>query len=261
MTVPSESTGRPTPPRLSDLFARYLKDQAEAQARGLGYPEPAGEVEPFEAVPVQPVDPALAWVDALAAADLLAPGAATQWQTPPDWPTLVAAQPPALALTFSLGNFPQLVRSLHPLLAGGDLSALRTGGGRVAPPPALLEWTRGVRDYPELLLAAGVLRLTGRFDEAADLLSRPAPAEQQAAQGNEAAALAWSRGRADEAAALWDAQAESVPVLFNRGMAALFRGDPAAAREPLRRAVEVLPETGAWHHLGRLYLALASARG
>jgi hypothetical protein len=48
--------------------------------------------------------------------------------------------------------------------------------------------------------------------------------------------------------------------LFNRGMAALFLGDAVAAREALTRATAMLPETGAWHHLGRLYLALAEAR-
>src|SRR5581483_2619950 len=53
---------------------------------------------------------------------------------------------------------------------------------------------------------------------------------------------------------------ESVPVLFNRGMAALFLGRPAEAREDLRRAVGRLPEPDGWHHLGRLYLALAGGR-
>ena len=48
-----------------------------------------------------------------------------------------------------------------------------------------------------------------------------------------------------------------MPVLFNRGMAALFTGQPADARADLRRAVEQIPESSGWHHLGRLYLALA----
>ena len=49
-------------------------------------------------------------------------------------------------------------------------------------------------------------------------------------------------------------------MLFNRGMAALFAGDNAAAREALRKAVAKLPESSGWHHLGRLYLALAEAK-
>jgi hypothetical protein len=52
-----------------------------------------------------------------------------------------------------------------------------------------------------------------------------------------------------------------VPVLFNRGMAALFLGDAAEARTCLNQAVQQLPEESAWHHLGRLYLALAESRG
>jgi len=48
-----------------------------------------------------------------------------------------------------------------------------------------------------------------------------------------------------------------VPVLFNRGMAALFLDRPAEARADLRKATERLPESSGWHHLGRLYLALA----
>jgi hypothetical protein len=50
-------------------------------------------------------------------------------------------------------------------------------------------------------------------------------------------------------------------VLFNRGMAALFLGQPAKARNWLARAADQLPETSGWHHLGRLYLALAEMRG
>jgi hypothetical protein len=237
------------------MFTRYLSNQAAAQEQGLGFAEPAGEVEPYEAVPVQPVDPALAWRDAVAAA------ADAKLATPPDWSALVAAQEPALDLTFSLGNFPQLVRHLHPLLAGGDLSGLRANGGRPGGTAALVEWAKSQTEYPQVLLAAGVLRLTRNFDAAAELLKRPAPAAWKDAHANEAAALAWRSGRCEEAAEMWREQPDSTPVLFNRGMAALFLGDAAAAREALTRAVAALPETSAWHHLACLYLALATARG
>ena len=261
MTHPSHTAGRATPPALAELFADYLKGQTAAQAVGLGFAEPDGEMEPYEAVPVQPVDPALAWTDALAAAPCFNGAAKVSAATPPDWPLLVAAQEPAVALAFSLGNYPQMVRNLHPLLAGGDLTALRTGPARGAPAPALLEWARQCTAYPQVLLAAGVLRLARQFDDAADLLRRSPPPEWQAAHANEDAALAWHRGRAEQAAALWRKQPESVPVLFSCGMAALFLGDAATARGALTRAAAALPETSAWHHLARLYLALASARG
>ena len=49
-----------------------------------------------------------------------------------------------------------------------------------------------------------------------------------------------------------------MPVLFNRGMAALFLGRRDEAVAALTQAVAALPDTSAWHHLGHLYLALAS---
>ncbi|HBI42380.1 MAG TPA: hypothetical protein DDY78_05905 [Planctomycetales bacterium] len=259
MTLPSHTAGR-TPPPLSDLFADYLRGQTAAHAQGLGFAPPSGEVEPYESVPVQPVDPRQAWTDALAAADYF-PSAKATWTTPNDWPTLVAGREPAVALAFCLGNFPQMVRNLHPLLAGGDLTALRAGPTRVAAAPALIEWAQTCDDEAQALLAAGVLRVAGQFDAAADILRRRQPsAEWRGVHANETAALAWHHGRAEEAAGLWQAQAESVPVLFNRGMAALFLGEAVAAREALTRATAALPDTGAWHHLGRLYLALAARR-
>jgi tetratricopeptide (TPR) repeat protein len=255
MTIPS-TAGRT--PSLSALFAEYLQDQTAAQARGLGFAPPCGEVELFESVPVQPVDPQQAWADALAATDHF-PGAKATWTAPADWPTLVGAQESAVALAFCVGNFPQMVRNLHPLLAGGDLTKLRAAPTRATTAPPVNEWTRTCGDGPQALLAAGVSRLAGQYDAAADILRRWQPsAEWRAVHANEEAALAWHRGRVEEAAALWQNQAESVPVLFNRGMAALFLGDAGAAHKALTAATAALPETGAWHHLGRLYQALAA---
>src|SRR5262249_48300728 len=130
--------------------------------------------------------------------------------------------------------------------------------------PALTDWAEQVarrQQFPQLLLAQAALRLARQFDEAERLLQTAAPAPWQAAWQNEAAALSWHRGRADEALAAWLKQPASVPVLFNRGMAALSLARPADARPWLTQAVAQLPEDGAWHHLGRLYLALAETRG
>jgi hypothetical protein len=256
-----------TPQSVADLFGRYLRRQMTAQAEGLGFADPDGQVVPHEAAPVQPADPRLAWEDALAVVHYggssetpVAPG---RWEVPPDWPSLVAAQEPAIALAFCIGNYPQMVRNVQPLLAGGDLTVLRQSFGRpVSVPPALLPWANKARGYPQLLLAVGVLRLARRFDEADVLLKSTAdvPAPWQALWANEEAALAWHRGQAGEALARWQAQKASVPVLFNRGMAALFLGRPTEAQTALAQAVAPLPDTSAWHHLGHLYLALASAR-
>jgi hypothetical protein len=130
----------------------------------------------------------------------------------------------------------------------------------------LVEWAQAAaraKDYPQALLAVGVLRLAREFDAAGELLRglKTVPAAWRAAQANEEAALAWHRGDAQAAADSWRTQSESVPVLFNRGMAALFLGQPAEARAPLGKAAAQLPDDGAWHHLARLYLALAEMRG
>jgi hypothetical protein len=258
MTTPNPSD-RSAPLDLTELFTHYLRSQASAQAAGLGFPEVSEEVVPHEAVPVQPVDPRLAWTEALAAVSHLAPKVDPRsWPVPPDWPALVTAQEPAVAVAFCLGNFPQLVRNLQPLLAGADPAALRVPPARPVVLPSLVEWAAAQHDAPQGLLAAAVLRLARHFDEAARLLRTiDGTAEWRAIRANEEAALAWHRGRGDEALRLWQGQEASVPVLFNRGMAALFLGQPAAARKALAEVVDQLPENGAWHHLGRLYLTLA----
>src|SRR3954451_14305639 len=137
---------------VTDLFANYLQKQIDAHAAGLGQPEAVGDAVPHEAVPVQPVDPALAWKDAVAAARLLS-GERVELEVPPEWPPLVARQEPAVALAFALGNFPQLVRNLHPLLSGVPV-ALRDGPREAVALPGLIEWAAGAATDAEKLLAA-----------------------------------------------------------------------------------------------------------
>jgi tetratricopeptide (TPR) repeat protein len=242
---------------VTDLFTQYLQKQITAHAAGLGHAEPRGDALPFEAVPVQPVDPALAWKDALTCTRLLANNRAVE--VPPEWPALVARQEPAIALAFALGNFPQLVRNLHPLLSGQPI-ALRDGPREVAPSPALLEWANLAGDQQRRLLAAGVLRLARHFDAADKLLDFAPESDLATLHGNERAALAWHRGDAEKALAIWKSLPDSAVTQFNRGMAQLFLGETADAVVSLGAAVAGLPETSAWHHLAQLYLALAQAR-
>jgi hypothetical protein len=54
---------------------------------------------------------------------------------------------------------------------------------------------------------------------------------------------------------------DSLPVLFNRGLAALVLGDIETGRLHLSRAVAGLPESSPWHHLGQLYLAVVVGNG
>ena len=250
----------PQPP-LSELLGRYLQEQTDAHASGMAIPETLREVVPHDAAPAQPIDPRTAWTEATTALRFF--GDARAISTPPDWPTLVVTHDPETALPFAAGNFPQLVRSLLPLYQTKDLTSLRPRGTLAEPMPALVEWASEVLQkgqHPQSLLAVGALRLARQFD-AADALMRThaakVPIDWRAAWANEQAALAWHRGQTEDAATSWREQEESQPVLFNRGMAALFTGKPAQARAALHAAVTQLPEDGAWHHLGQLYLALA----
>ncbi len=253
---------------VSDLFGRYLRRQIAAQAEGLGFAEPGEEVVPHEAVPVQPVDPRVAWADALAAVDWMEAGESSNtekrssWAVPSDWAKLVALQEPAVAVAFCLGNYPQMVREFHPFLAGGELAIHRPTRTNPIPVAAsLLEWTKAQSGYPATLLAGAVLRLARRWDDAGTLLQDDAdvPSTWQALRANEAAALAWHSGNGEEALRMWQALPASVPSLLNRGMASLFLGRRVEARASLREAVAQMPETSAWHHLGQLYLTLSEA--
>ena len=56
-------------PNLGDLLARYLEKQADAQAAGITTFD--GEVMPYEVGPLQPLDPKLAWDEALIGSGVL----------------------------------------------------------------------------------------------------------------------------------------------------------------------------------------------
>ncbi len=266
MPRPDEPLDRSVQPALPELFAAYLQRQVSRQNAGITTVESRGDVLPFEAAPVQPVDAELAWNEAVAVAGYFRSALHSQpWSIPPDWAGMVSAQEPAAALAFSFGNYPQLMRNLHALFRAAELSALLPRATRLPAVAPLADWaaTARMQNYTQLLLTAGVLRLARQFDAAGELLHRQratTPPDWQAAWANEDAALVWHRGDTKEALALWEKQAASVPVLFNRGMAALFLGKAEEAREPLRQAVSQLSEKDGWHHLGCLYLALAEMR-
>jgi hypothetical protein len=259
MSQAHQPADRPAVLPLAELLTRYLQRQADAQAQGLGFPESSDEVTPYEAVPVQPVDPALAFKETLEVRRFFPAAAQGTWTAPPEWPTVVAAHEPEVSVAFCLGNFPQLVRNLHPLLTG-SLTAVRVNVGRPVSVPALLEWADKAREPHARLLAAGALRLARQFDQAGEMLSKVTAQEWQALRTNEEAALAWHRGQTEDAFKMWQAQEPSLPVLFNRGMAALFLGQTDTAHDALGQAATGLPETSSWHHLARLYLTLADAR-
>jgi hypothetical protein len=255
----------PIPPNLSELFSRYLERQAEACA--VGAAADPDEVTAYEAGPVQPIDPKLAWDEALTVFALLDSTVNPRgWKAPPGWSGLVAGHEPVVALAMSAANFPQLVRNFHMILQTTDLAALLPQPGRSVPAPELIAWAddvAGRKEFPKVLLALGALRLAKQLDAAERLArqqDRSVPAEWKAAWENEKAALAWHAGQAEKALTIWQKLSPSVPVLFNRGMAELFLGQTGAGREHLAAAIARIPESSAWHHLGRLYLALAQGR-
>lgn len=252
----------PNPLNMGELLNRYLDRQISAQADGLGFADlgPAGDAFPHDTTPIQPVDPALAWKDATAVADLLAVGKHT-WKVPTDWPAVVMQQEPAIALSFSLGNYPQLVRNLQPLLSGEPLAwRARLSEREPMRLPNLVAWARGVQGESQRLLAAGVMRMLHQFEVAAELLLAEVSPELKLLRDNELAALAWQQGRAEKALALWQQMPDSPAVRFNRGMAKLFAGLHGEAIAELTAAVAALPETSAWHHLASLYLTMAEMR-
>ncbi len=241
---------RQQPPSVDELLTNYLRQQIQAQANGLGFVDLGEQAVPFDAVPVQPVDPQQAWSDATTAGL-----AAERWQVPPGWPTLVSLQEPTVAIALALGNYPQLVRELQPLLTGEAL-ALRQPLSEPIDLPELNKYLNQAHAEPSRYLAAGVARLARQFDTAQRLLAQPPSATWQAQHANERAALAWHRGDHRAALADWLAQPDSVPVLFNRGMAALFLGESDLALSALDAVIAQLPDSSAWHHLARLYQML-----
>ncbi len=247
-----------TQPRIADLMSRYLSQQAQARAAGISE-TPLNEVEPYEAAAFPLVEPRSAWEEATAALRLLdTEKACLSVTAPADWSTLVAGLDSIAAVTFASGNFPQLVRDLPALIRSRQRSELQPKRSANQEVSSNATGTKG--QVPDKLLAIGMHRLAGRFQAAERLIAEvraKAGGRWQAALENEEAALAWHRGDVDAAAALWAKMPDSAPVCFNRGMAFLFLDKPADARVALTQAVGMLPEENAWHHLARLYLALA----
>jgi tetratricopeptide (TPR) repeat protein len=262
MSPTGKKSGKPNQPALSELMARYLERQTTAHGEGFGTPD-SQEVVPHEAGPLQPVDPELAWMETLEVLPYFSrQSEANSLKAPPDWPMLVAGQEPFVAVAFCLGNFPQLVRNLQPLLHAKEPGALRSFSGRPLTVPALQTWAEQAvkqKQFPQCLLALATLRLAKQFDTAAACFSelKQIPREWKAAWDNEHAAFLCHRGQSEEALSLWQSQEPSVPVLFNRGIASLFLNKLREARSWLNQAVTQIPETSSWHHLGRLYMALA----
>src|SRR5216684_5171828 len=153
------------PPSVAEMTARYLQRQVNAHAAGLGLKDAPGEVLPYEVVPAQPVDPRLAWGEAITVLTTFhRDHSIGTLQAPPDWGSFVASQEPAFALAFCAGNFPQLVRHLHPLMRAKKLSAFLPGDPLAEASLAPVEWPEvRERAFPQLLVTLGLLRVSRQF--------------------------------------------------------------------------------------------------
>lgn len=245
-------------PRLAELFAGYLERQTQTMSAGIATHD--HEVVPFEVGPVQPLDPMLAWDEAVVA---IGSAQGQRPQAPPHWSSLVANHDSLFAIAFCAGNFPQLMRDFHVLLSERNLTQLPGEAGQPSAAPELKDWAEKIGrqgQFPQMLLALGTLRLARHYSEAQAFVQANdsvTPEQWRNAWENEKAALAWHSGHADEARRAWEALQPSLPVLFNRGMAALFTGERGLAKQHLSAAIAQLPENSAWHHLAQLYLTLA----
>jgi hypothetical protein len=254
------------PPTLADLTAGFLSRTQDAETLAAAA-DALGEVEPHEVSVGYRAEPRLAWEESLEVLGAFGK-TASAIPVPGDWGGLVARQDGVAALPFALANYPQRVRDLGTLLQTAELLELLPATVEAAPvSTGLLKWgTKHVQagNLPHALIAAANYRAARDFGRAAETLASlkaSVAAEWQPVLANEEAALRWHRGEYAAAAELWNALPDSVPVRFNRGMAALFLGRPVEARELLRGATAGLAETSAWHHLASLYLTLAEMRG
>lgn len=259
----------PEQPELNQLFAQFLQRRA-AQPFTATVDE-AGEVLPFQAAMLHVVEPSLAFREAMEAAGSFLgekeAGGFDSMKAPSDWPSLVRSQESYLAIPFCLGNFPQLMQDVSPLLQGTAVSELQPSGIREGNPTGLLDWGKnrlGKKKFAEALFAAGALRLAGTYDAAKELLDELAtvvPATWSGLLANEQAALAWQQGERDAAQLLWEhhLNQDCPAVLFNRGLALLFSDRAAEAATFFTRAAEAIPETSGWNDLARLYLTLAES--
>lgn len=264
MSGTEHKRGTFVPPSPAELMSRYLQKRADDMATGLASTNAIGDVQPYEAGPVQPIDAKPAWEGVLAVYTFLeVPAEEQPKKVVPDWPTLVSGMQPVFDLSMAIGNFPQMVRNLQPLFQSKQLSNLRTQNVRPLALPQLMEWVNAATKKSkvgDMLLGAAILRVASEFEQAQQLLDSTESAVQntqwQTVHANENAALAWHAGKLDLAEKLWSEQPESLPVLFNRGMARLFQDAPTDAKVFFTRVVDQIPETNAWHHLSRLYLTL-----
>lgn len=257
MGHPSADQAETVPPTLEELFSGYL-----AKADTLAPASRPGQVEPYDSGVSHPTDALVAWQGALVGLAGLA-GQGASLERPSDWTVLVHEHESCPAIARAAGNYPQLMRDLPGLLQATQLADLLQSPAPAHDLPGLSTWATRVsrNSFAGRVLAAGVLRLAGHFEEAEEFLrdEQKLSATELHLLQNERAALAWHRGERDSAIRLWTAAPDSVSRQFNLGMAKLFH-DPSESMPLLQSAIKSLADEDPWRHLAGIYLALAEMR-
>ena len=247
---------------LAELTSRFLDEQSAA--RRSGFAEfPCYEVEPHDSIAGPVADPRSAWSDALAALACLSDSPTKVSMTaPPGWIALSAIRFPVVALPFACGHFPQMVRDL-PALIRREPNRLADGLIDFTERNLLVNWIESAvaaGRYPESLVGFGLCRVMGDNALAERLATRIAsqvPDEGRLAWQNEEAAFAWSQGKYEQANRIWASLPNRPPIVFNRGLAALFTGRMEEARQHFTTLRGEIPEESCWRQLSELYLALS----
>lgn len=248
-------------PMLSELMAVYLRRLAEhphGLVSGVGH-----EVEPYDAVPTQALDPAQTWNEAIVG--LASYGVEAPSAPPPVWPSVLSNAESSAAVPMAAAQFPQAVRDLARLARFAETDKQTPPSSPPSSIDGLDSWLRETESHATasmLCLAAGILRHARRFDDATRLINaarKLAGRENESVIANEEAATLWMQGKQAEADKIWNSLPDSTPVMFNCGMSALFSGNRSAARTALSAAIEQLDDSSGWRHLARLYLALAQS--
>jgi hypothetical protein len=242
-------------PSIDELTARFLSRQSADTSSITA----CSEVEPYDAVALQPVEPRLAWDGARETLAYFS-GSAKPAKPVAGWAQIVNLKPSFVALPMATGHYPQTVRDIGALLAGKIEQASAVDDAGVTETVAkLVASTEPVSWF----VAVGILRMAGQFEAASRLIEAKSdrmPSDLADAWKNERATLNWMKGRGNEAKAIWASLPEVAPAAFNLGVAELFAGSPRAAQTHFKKAVGRLPETSGWHHLAQLYLAIAGSR-
>jgi tetratricopeptide (TPR) repeat protein len=244
------------PPTIDSLMVGFLNRNEENDSLS----DLQGEVEPHEVSVGFRFEPRSAWHESLGILKLF--GASTAISAPSEWASLVARSEAVAGLPMALGNYPQRVRDVSKLLGKSDLTSLISRNESRPASASLRSWARGMeaKGAVETLIAVGVLRFAGDLREAEELflkLKTNATPEFATQIENEQAGILWQQGKTEAAISIWRELPDSAPVLFNRGMAALFLNQKSEARECLKKVLNLLPDSNSWHHLAGMYLALA----